>query len=97
MKDKTTKEKTKSFASIGTKSFLSVTIILIVMIAVCGILSLVIPQGHFSRNENGEIIPDTFVKGDVKGIEFWKVITAPFRVFFVDGGTTILMISIFLK
>ena len=37
--------KQKAFTSINTKSFLSVVIILTVMIAVCGILTLFIPQG----------------------------------------------------
>ena len=96
MENNNEKAKSKSFSSISVKSFLSVTIILIVMIAICGILSLVIPQGQFARDENGDIIPGSFVGGDVKGIAFWRIITAPFRVFFVDGGITILMISIFL-
>lgn len=89
-------KKSKSFTSINLKSFLSVVIILVVMIGLCGILSLIIPQGEFARNENGEIIAGTFVQGDIEGIEFWRVLTAPFRIFFVDGGITIIMISIFL-
>ena len=90
------KVKEKSFASINVKSFISVVIILVTMIAICGILSLIIPQGEFARNEIGEIIAGSFVLGDVHGIAFWRIITAPFRVFFVDGGITIIMISRFL-
>ena len=90
---KNTKEKKeKAFASISLKSFITVVAILSIMLVVCGVLSLFIPQGEFLRNENGEIIADTFTKGSVQGIEFWRIITAPFRVFFVDGGITILMI-----
>ena len=89
-------KKEKSFTTISTKSFLSVVIILVCMIAICGILSLVIPQGEFLRNENGEIIAGTFTEGKASGIAFWKIITAPFRVFFVDGGLTIIMICLFL-
>ena len=89
-------KKEKSFATISTKSFISVVIILVCMIAICGILSLVIPQGEFARNANGEIIAGTFVQGEAKGIAFWKIITAPFRVFFADGGLTIIMICLFL-
>lgn len=94
--EKLQKEKQKAFATISTKSFVSVVIILVSMLILCGILSLIIPQGQFARNENGEIIAGTYVSGSIQGIEFWRVITAPFRVFFADGGLTIIMISIFL-
>ena len=89
-------EKEKAFSTINLKSFISVVIILVVMIAVCGILSLIIPQGQFARDESGQIIAGTFEKGEIQGIEFWRVITAPFRVFFSDGGLNIIMISLFL-
>ena len=96
MKKEVKENKEKSFSTINLKSFLSVVIVLVVIIALSGILTLFIPQGTFLRNENGEIIAGTFSKGKVEGIEFWRVITAPFRVFFVDGGITIIMISLFL-
>ena len=86
----------KSFASVNKKSFISVVFVLIAMICVAAILSLIIPQGSFERNESGEIIAGTFKQGNVQGIEFWRVITAPFRVFAEDGSLTIIMISIFL-
>lgn len=94
MKKEQTKE--KAFSSINTKSFLVVVIILTILIAISGLLSLFIPQGAFLRNDSGEIVAGTYVKGEVEGIAFWRIITAPFRVFFVDGGITIIMISIFL-
>ena len=90
------KKQEKAFSSINMKSFLSVVIILMVIIAITGILTLVIPQGSFLRDENGEIIAGTFTKGKVEGIAFWRVVTAPFRVFVADGGITIIMISLFL-
>ena len=89
-------EKEKAFSTINLESFISVVVILVVMIAVCGILSLIIPQGQFARDESGQIIAGTFEKGEIQGIEFWRVITAPFRVFFSDGGLNIIMISLFL-
>ena len=94
--DKEKELKEKAFSSISAKSFISVVVILTVLIAVCGVLTLIIPQGSFERAETGEIIAGTFTQGEVKGIEFWRIITAPFRVFFADGGITIIMISIFL-
>ena len=78
------------------KAFLSVVIILVLLIATCGVLTLIIPQGEFARTEDGEIIAGTFTQGKVDGIEFWRIITAPFRVFLVDGGITIIMICLFL-
>ena len=96
MKNNPNVKKEKALTSISFKSFLSVVIILVVMIAFCGILSFIVPQGHFARNANGEVIAGSFVQGEVKGIAFWRIISAPFRVFFADGGITIIMISLFL-
>ncbi len=96
MKKEIKENKQKAFAIINMKSFLSVVIVLTIIIAISGILTLFIPQGAFLRNENGEIIAGTYAKGAIKGIAFWRVITAPFRVFFADGGITIIMISLFL-
>ena len=96
MKKEIKENKQKSFSTINMRSFLSVVIVLLVIIAISGILTLFIPQGAFLRNEDGEIIAGTFTKGKIEGIAFWRVITAPFRVFFADGGITIIMISLFL-
>jgi len=93
---KNNKTQEKSFASISAKSFVSVVIILLSLIMICGLITLFIPQGSFQRNEAGEIIAGTYTAGSVQGIAFWRIITAPFRVFFADGGITIIMICIFL-
>lgn len=89
-------KKEKSFATINKKSFISVVIVLIAMISISAILSLIIPQGSYARNLDGEIIAGTFSQGKPQGIEFWRVITAPFRVFTESGSLTIIMISLFL-
>ena len=91
-----TKEKQKSLTSLNSRSFISVVIILVLMIATCGILSAVIPQGHFTRTPEGEIIAGTYTQGEIKPISIWKILSAPLRVFVADGGITIIMISIFL-
>lgn len=91
-----TKKKEKAFASISTKSFVVVVAILVFMLALCGILSLVIPQGQFARNADGEIIAGTFTQGKAQGLAFWKILTAPVRVFFAEGSITIIMICLFL-
>ena len=64
------------------------------MLVVCGILSYVFPGGSFARTETGEIIAGTYAKGETSGIAFWKIITAPFRVFFAEGSLTIIMICL---
>lgn len=94
--EKELKKEEKSFATISVKSFVSVVIILVTMLVICGILSLFVPQGHFARNADGEIIAGTFVQTEAQGLSFWKIITAPFRVFFVEGSLTIIMICLFL-
>ena len=96
MLNKKQKNKEKAFANISAKSFIVVVAILTFMIALCGILSLVIPQGQFERTKDGEIIAGTYTKGEVKGIAFWRIITAPIRIFFIDGSLTIIMICLFL-
>lgn len=94
--EKQKQNKEKSFAAVNKNSFISVTLVLIAMIAIAAIMSLIVPQGSFQKDANGEIIAGTFTQGDAQGIEFWRVITAPFRVFVADGSITIIMISLFL-
>lgn len=61
----------------------------------CGSLSYFIPQGSYIR-EADKILLDTYTSGEVRGISFLKVITAPVRVFGSDNALTIIMISVFL-
>lgn len=89
-------DKEKSFSHINAKSFVIVVVMLAVIIAVSGALSYFIPQGSFERDEDGALIADTYVQGEVKGIAVWRIITAPFRVFAGDDALTIIMISLFL-
>ena len=96
MEKETKEKKEKAFTSISYKSFISVVAVLLVIIAISGIITLFIPQGSFLRDESGQIIAGTFVQGEAEGIEFWRVITAPFRVFVADGNLTIIMICVFL-
>ena len=70
--------------------------LLLVVLIFCGSLSYFVPQGAFDRDLEGNIIPGTYQAGAVEGIEVWRVITAPLRVFASEDGLTIIMISIFL-
>ena len=93
---KKTKEKQKSFSTIEAKSFITVLIVLSAVIVICGALSYFIPQGHFLRDENGNIIVGTYVEGETDGIAIWRILTSPIRVFVSEDAVTIIMISIFL-
>jgi len=92
----TENKKEKAFASISVKSFIMIAGLLILFVILAGVLSYFIPQGSFVRDETGAIIPGTFSKGAVDGIAFWRVLTAPFRVFFSEDGLTVFMICLFL-
>ena len=91
-----TAKKEKAFSSISTKSFLMVVALLSAILIACGFLTLIVPQGTFSRDAEGMIIAGSYVQGETKGIAVWRVITAPFRVFASEDALTIIMISIFL-
>ncbi len=90
------KTKEKAFSSIGVRSFLTVVVVLVIALTICGILSSFIPQGEFKTDENGAIIVGTYTQGEIKGIAFWRVLTAPVRVFASEDALTIIMISVFL-
>ncbi|MBE7086762.1 MAG: YfcC family protein [Clostridiales bacterium] len=89
-------KKEKSFSSINLKSFILVSVILVVIVAIAGIITNFIPQGHYQYDQDGKIIPNTFVYGSIQGIAFWRVITAPVRVFASEDALTIIMICLFL-
>ncbi len=97
MEEKKTTNKEKAFSTIGIRSFITVVVVLTLALIVCGTLSYFIPQGSFDRDEvTGEIIVGTYTKGETKGIAFWRVLTAPVRVFASSDSLTIIMISVFL-
>ncbi|MBQ8718483.1 MAG: YfcC family protein [Clostridia bacterium] len=89
-------EKNTSFANISVRVFVTVMLVLIAVLVVCGGLSYCIPQGEFLRDETGVILPGTYVEGEVQGIAPWRVLTAPVRVFASEDAVTIIMISVFL-
>jgi len=86
----------KAFATINIRSFVTVVAVLAVVLILCGALSYFVPTGSYERDEAGQIIMGTYAEGEVDGIAPWRVLTAPFRVFFKDGGITVVMICLFL-
>ena len=69
---------------------------LLVILLLCGCLSYFIPQGAFLRDAAGNIVPGTYEPGQIAGISFWRVLSAPARVFASEDALSIIMISIFL-
>ena len=75
---------------------MTVVALLVAVLIFCGSLSYFVPQGAFQRDADNNIIPGTYREGEVEGIAFWRVLTAPVRVFASEDALTIIMISIFL-
>lgn len=73
-----------------------VVAILLAIIVFCAALTYIIPQGTFLRDENNNIILNSYTAGKISGIAPLKVLSAPLRVFASGDGITIIMISIFL-
>lgn len=96
LEHKTPVEKEKAFSNISLKSFVTVVLVLLAILALVSALSYVVPQGSFTRDEGGVILTDTYIRGEVGGIALWRVLTAPGRVFASEDGLTIIMISLFL-
>lgn len=90
------KQREKAASNISVRSFLMVVGLLSALLIFCGSLSYFIPQGAFERDTSGNILPGTYQMGQIEGISFWRVLTAPVRVFASEDAVTIIMISIFL-
>ncbi len=89
-------QKEKAYSTINIRSFITVMALLVAVLILCGSLSYFIPQGAFERDASGNILPGTYQEGAVEGIAFWRIFTAPIRVFASEDALTIIMISIFL-
>ena len=90
------KPKEQAFSTINAKAFLTVVAILVAILLLSGALSYFVPQGTYARDETGTIVLGTYEETGVSGIPFWRVLTAPVRVFGSSDGVTILAISLFL-
>lgn len=86
----------QAFSTISRRSFFVVVVLLLSIILFSWILTYIVPQGQYDRDESGMIIDGTFVQAPAEGLELWRVLTAPFRVFVSEDALTIIMISVFL-
>ena len=66
-KEKAIRKKEKAASNISVRSFLMVVGLLVALLAICGALSLFIPQGAFERDAAGNILPGTYQMGQVQG------------------------------
>ena len=96
IKERITKKQEQAYSNISARSFVVVAALLLAILVFCGSLSYFIPQGSFETDDNTNIIPGTYKKGEVDGIAIWRVLTAPVRVFASEDAVTIIVISIFL-
>ncbi len=89
-------QENQAFSQIERKSFFVIVALLLSIIILSWIATYFIPQGSYLRDEAGMIINGTYTQGNPQGIPFWKVATAPFRVFVSEDALTVIMISVFL-
>ncbi len=87
----------KTLINISQKTFITVTVFLLVLLAFSIVLTFVIPAGTFGTNPDGtaNYAQYSLLEG-VKGIPIWKGILAPFLVFASGDGLTLIMLSLFL-
>ena len=90
------KQKEQAFSTINTQAFFTVVALLLTILLLSGVVSYFVPQGAYARDEAGAIIMGTYVQQEVSGIPFWRVLTAPVRVFATSDAVTIIAISVFL-
>ena len=86
----------QAFSTISRRSFFVVVVLLLAIILFSWILTYIVPQGQYERDDHGMIIDGTFVQSPAKGTSLWRVLSAPFRVFVSEDALTIIMISVFL-
>ncbi len=89
----------KQGLQINKRAFLGTAIMLLVIMAVAGILTLTVPQGQFDRTLAGgqeTIVKDTYHLVETQRLPVWRWITAPFEVFAGPDASTAILIIVFV-
>ena len=89
--------KKKALLNISRKTFIEVTVLLVVLLLVSILLTYIVPRGSFGLLPDGQ--PDylSFTRrDDLSGIPIWKGLLAPLLVFFSSDGLTLAVLSVFL-
>lgn len=89
-------EKTKNPININLRSFILVMSVLLLLIIASGVSTYFLPQGSYSFDEQGQLIPDSYVQSEVKPYPVWKWFLAPILVFGSSDALNIIMVSLFL-
>ena len=90
-------KKAKPLINISTKTFLQVTILLLVLVIGSAVLTYIIPRGEFGTLADGSADYLDYIRhDDWKGISPVKAIFAPVLVFLSSDGLSLLMLTLFL-
>ena len=91
------KNKEKALIDISLKTFIQVTVLLVVLLAAAVVLTYVIPAGSFGTLPNGDTDYTVYERLEgSNGISIWKGILAPLLVFGSGDGLTLIMLCLFL-
>jgi uncharacterized ion transporter superfamily protein YfcC len=89
----------KSGAQISTKAFLQAVIIIFLLMMVAGILTRIVPTGHYALVEvDGRQVIDanSFTLTERPNYPIWRWFTAPFEVLGAEGNITVIAIILFI-
>jgi uncharacterized ion transporter superfamily protein YfcC len=89
----------KSGAQISTKAFLQAVLIIFFLMIAAGILTRVVPAGHYSliEQDGRQVIdPATFQLTARPNYPVWRWFTAPFEVLGASGNLTVIAIILFI-
>ena len=90
-------EERRTLINISRKTFLQVTVLLLVLMLAAAVLTYIVPKGRFGMNEDGTYDYSSYQETEeIKGIPVYKGLLAPFLVFASDDGLTLIMLSLFL-
>ena len=89
----------KSGAQISLKAFIQAVVVLFVLMMVAGILTRIIPAGHYSRiiDSSRQVIdPNSYSSVARPDYPIWRWFTAPVEVLFSVDGPTVIAIILFI-
>ncbi|MDY0138321.1 MAG: hypothetical protein RBR50_01365 [Candidatus Izemoplasmatales bacterium] len=89
-------ENNKALININRKSFFNVLIILGSLMVIAFLLTYLLPQGIYLRDDSGSIIADTYQKLPKENLKIWQFFYAPIGLLFSSDGLNVIMISLFL-
>ena len=91
------KKNEKALINVSKKTFIQVTVLLLVLMAAAIVMTYVIPRGQFGTLEDGSVnyLDYRRIEGG-SGISIIKGVFAPVLVFASGDGLTLIMLSLFL-